>query len=75
MTEKAPASKSEAKRVSAQKSRDTSVIKALEARVEVLEARQKIIVDAFQFTADECRPIYGLGGIAVIFDTVAKKLK
>ena len=74
-TEQKAVSKSVNKRITAQKAAKVDAIGTLTARVAVLEARQKVIIDAFQFTADECRPIYGLGGIAIIFDAVAKKLR
>jgi len=85
MTVRKAASKSEARRVSAQKGTDTGAkapvestnvkLGALVARIEALEAKVKVLAEAPQFIADEARPIYGLGGIALIFDAIAKKLK
>jgi len=82
MTDKAPASKSEAKRVAAQKAPKivktvdhTETVNQLLDRVSTLEARVKVLCDAVPFIADESRPIYGLGAIALIFDAIAKKLK
>jgi hypothetical protein len=95
MTAKKPASKSEAKRVTAQKSRKTSVseenppaeasfpaeislqarIADLDERLGTAEARIQILVDATTFIADEARPVYGLGAVALIFDAVARRFK
>ena len=80
MTAKKPASKSQKKRLAAQKSFSNEVVHvpkeafdALTARIKVLEANQKLLIESFAFAANELRPIYGLGGIAVVFDAVAKK--
>jgi len=82
MTDPKPASKSEAKRVSAQKAKpvvktvdSTETINQLLDRVATLEGRVKILTDGISFIADEARPVYGLGAIALIFDAIAKKLK
>jgi len=82
MTERKPASKSEAKRVTAQKAEPRGFSKEqllksqeTEARLTALEAKVKVLAEAPQFIADEARPIYGLGGVALIFDAIAKKLK
>ncbi len=82
MTTQKKVSKSQAKRVTAQKAAKSTPIEgewtlpeAVEDRIAELEANQRILIDAFQFAANECRPIYGLGVIAVIFDAVAKKFK
>ena len=53
----------------------TDRIKVLEARVYYLTAKVKILTDAPQFIADEARPVYGLGAVALIFDAIARKLK
>ncbi len=69
---KKKASKKVAKKVETVDHIDT--INELLDRVAKLEKRQQVIVDAFKFTADEARPVYGLGAISVIFDAIYKKL-
>ncbi len=50
------------------------LVAELTSRVEKLEANQKIIVDGFQFVANETRPLYGFGAIALVFDAIHDKL-
>lgn len=64
-------SKSQEKRVAAQKSTQSS----LEVRVKTLEAQVKELLGAFEYAANECRPIYGMGGLAIIFDAIVKRAK
>lgn len=46
----------------------------LEARIVKLERNQKIIVDGYEFIANETRPLYGFGAIALVFDAIHDKL-
>ena len=76
------ASKSEAKRVTAQKATKYDPFVATESRLQdllsrivVLEAKQARVAESFDFLANECRPIYGMGGLALIFDAVTKRLR
>lgn len=48
---------------------------ALKGRVEQLERQIKIFADGFEFAANEVRPLYGFGALALIFDAIAKKFK
>ena len=50
------------------------LVASLEARIEKLEAKQKVIVDGYQFVANETRPLYGFGAIALVFDAIYDKL-
>jgi len=78
MTAKAPASKSEAKRVAAQKAApkyDDRKLNELRERVEALEATNKILVEAWALVADETRGLYGLQAISAIADAIVKRLK
>jgi len=47
----------------------------LTLRVEKLESQNTIIVDGFEFAANETRPLFGFGAFAVIFDAIVKKLR
>ena len=47
----------------------------LREKVEKLEKRDQILQKAFLFVANELRPIYGLGAIALVFDEVVARLK
>ena len=47
----------------------------LTERVEAAEAKLKIIEDSFEFIANETRPLFGFGAIAVIYDAISNKLK
>lgn len=49
-------------------------IESLAARVEYLERKQKVTTDAYEFAANEIRPLYGFGPVALIFDAIHKKL-
>ncbi len=46
----------------------------LREKVEKLEKKQQILEKSFLFMANETRPIYGLGAIALVFDEVHKRL-
>lgn len=43
-------------------------------RVADLEKKQKLQKKAFKFAANECRPLYGMGALALIFDAIADEL-
>ena len=47
----------------------------LREKVEKLEKKGQILEKAFLFMANELRPIYGLGAIAVVLDEVVARLK
>lgn len=47
----------------------------LKSRVEELEKQFKLVVEGFEWAADQVRPMFGQGALAVIFDGVAKGLK
>ena len=47
----------------------------LREKVEKLEKKDQILEKALLFAANELRPIYGLGAIALVFDEVVKRLK
>lgn len=49
-------------------------IDSLRSRIEEIERKQQVIVDGYQFAANEVRPLYGFGAIALIFDAIYKKL-
>lgn len=77
MTDKTT-SKSVEKRVKTQKEEAIGTLTAriveLEGKVVTLEAQKKAVIECFEFAANESRPVYGLGAMAVIFDAVAKRL-
>lgn len=50
-------------------------IARLSDRVAELERKQKIIIDGYEFVANEVRPLFGLSGIALIFDAISRKLR
>lgn len=50
-------------------------IENLTLRVEKLERIQQVLVDGYEFAANEARPLYGMGAIAQIFDAIAVKAK
>ncbi len=52
----------------------TKAVDPLIARVAALEAQVVTLIDAFEFSANELRPVYGLAAIALVFDAVHKKL-
>ena len=47
----------------------------LKSRVEELERRFDLVVEAFEWAANQVRPMFGQGALAVIFDSVADGLK
>lgn len=47
----------------------------LEARVAELETRVKLIAEAFEFAANELRPLYGQQAMAKVFDAIAVRLE
>lgn len=49
-------------------------VAALRGRIEELERNQKIMVDGYDFAANQMRPLYGFGAVALIFDAIYKKL-
>ena len=49
-------------------------IQELQAEVKALKAKLVIVTDAFEFAANEMRPMYGLGAVAIVFDSIYKKL-
>ncbi len=49
-------------------------IAELEARIEKLEAKQKVVSDGFEFAGNELRPLFGFGAVAHVFDAISKKL-
>jgi|14BtaG_2_1085337.scaffolds.fasta_scaffold02565_8 hypothetical protein len=49
-------------------------VQSLTDRLEQLERKQKITTDSFEFTANELRPLYGFGAVALVFDAVHRKL-
>ena len=78
-----PASKSQEKRLAAQTQAKTSVqtvdsqavTNEILTRLARLETNQSLLREAFQFAANELRPLFGFGPIALIFDEIAKKLQ
>ncbi len=50
-------------------------ILALQTRIENLERNQALIREGFTFAANECRPLFSFGPIALIFDAIAEKLQ
>lgn len=52
-----------------------ATIESLTARIEYLERQQKVTTDAYEFAANEIRPLYGFGPVALIFDAIHAKLK
>ncbi len=49
-------------------------IDALEKKQAEILKKQAIIVEGFEFIADEVRPIFGMGHLARVFDAVFNKL-
>lgn len=49
-------------------------IDSLRSRIEEIERKQQVIIDGYQFAANEVRPLYGFGAVALIFDAIYKKL-
>lgn len=49
-------------------------VESLTERIEALERKQKVTTDAYEFAANEIRPLYGFGAIALVFDAIHKKL-
>jgi hypothetical protein len=49
------------------KSADPDIL-ALQARVDLLE---ELLIEGFQFAANELRPLFGQGALALVFDGVA----
>lgn len=49
-------------------------IASLRSRIEKIERKQSVIVDGFSFAANEVRPLYGFGAVALVFDAIYKKL-
>jgi hypothetical protein len=47
---------------------------AQEARLAEVERKQKVLVDGYEFAANEMRPLYGFGAVALVFDAIHKKL-
>lgn len=52
-----------------------SDIQALSDRLDALERRVEIIVDGFEFAANEVRPMFGQGALALIFDAIHDRLR
>ena len=48
---------------------------ALLLRVEALTAQQEIIIDGFEFIADNARNVFGLQNLALAYDAVIEKLR
>ena len=57
------------------KQKEALKLQELEARIEKLEKNQKVIIDGYEFVANETRPLYGMGAVALIFDAIYAKLK
>ena len=51
------------------------VINQLLLDIDVLKARQEIIIDGFQFVADTVRNVFGLQNLALAYDAVIEKLR
>jgi len=49
--------------------------KALEARLDALEKQNELIIEGFEWAANQVRPMFGQGALAVIFDGIAEGLK
>ncbi len=49
--------------------------RTLEARVDELERKFGLITEGFEWAANQVRPMFGQGALAVIFDGVADGLK
>ena len=43
------------------------------ARITILEERQRVLVSAFRWIANEVRPIFGMSHLARVFDGVADR--
>jgi hypothetical protein len=49
-------------------------VQELEARLAKVEKKQVIMTDGYKFAANEIRPLFGFGAIALIFDAIYDKL-
>ena len=47
----------------------------LKSRVERLERKFELIVEGFEWAANQVRPMFGQGALALVFDGVAEGLK
>lgn len=72
---KKKASKSTANKVTVQTVDSTKTINELIARVDRLEAGNKRQIKAFKFAANEVRPLYGMGALAMVFDAIVEGLE
>ncbi len=47
----------------------------LEARLKALEKQNELLIEAFEWGANQIRPMFGQGAIALVFDGIAEGLK
>ncbi len=60
---------------SAPTSSSKDAVMDLVARVDKLERNQSLLREGFTFAANECRPLFSFGPLALIFDAIAEKLQ
>ncbi len=53
----------------------SNAIVELTKRVDALEAKNEVIIEGFEFAANETRALFGLGAFGVIFDAIVKRLR
>ena len=53
----------------------TAVTNEILARIEKLERNQSLLREGFVFAANESRPLFSFGPLALIFDAIAEKLQ
>lgn len=39
-----------------------------------IKAKLKIVTDGYQFAADQIRPLFGMGAVALVFDSIYERL-
>ena len=88
MVKKTYASKSEEKRLTSPRNKakaakpkvsissadSTHTVNEILDRIAVLEKKADIVADGFAWIADQIKPVFGIGGISVYFEAIAKKL-
>ena len=48
---------------------------SLEERLDRIETRLDLVTESFEWAADQVRPMFGQGALAVIFDAISNALK
>ena len=66
--------KAKKKAVKAETGNQPVTINDLAARVALLERKQKLVTEGYEFVANETRNLFGFGAIALIFDSIFERL-